>query len=337
MPYTPSDTPLVEARIGADLDDIVSTVRAADPALRAVVLTGGFARGEGGILDGRPVNDYDIVAVRAVGTPAPYRAVRAKLEARLGLHVDLAPVAAWRLRWVPRSIFWYETALRGRVLWGAPVLEPMRARMAQGVHRGEALRLLANRAAGLLLVSEEASPFLRSIQAAKALLASGDALLLAQGKFAPSQLERRPLLETLPGAPLEADRWLAWAYEFKRDSRAWNRVDPGAAWRAARKSLLDAVPAALQLAGFASLEAYARSDTVAGRLAYQLRVRRVAGARRWVTHPTGRLRVATLCLLGASVGGRVPRAAAQNLLGAMARKVADPLELLAGLRGATLQ
>ncbi|HEX2065583.1 MAG TPA: nucleotidyltransferase domain-containing protein, partial [Candidatus Thermoplasmatota archaeon] len=168
MPYSRHDTPEVVRRIEADLQAVTSSLRKADPHVRALVLTGGFARGEGTVLAGEPQNDYDFVALRGVGPPrVPYEALRHRLEARLGLHVDLAPVPVWRLRWTAPSIFWYETALRGRTLWGEELLHKVPTRTPQAIHPGEGLRLLVNRAAGLLLCTEERDAHKVRIQAAK--------------------------------------------------------------------------------------------------------------------------------------------------------------------------
>src|SRR5688500_13331781 len=99
MTYTTHDTPEVVRRIEGDIQHVLATVRAADPKLRSLVLTGGFARGEGALLEGAPQNDYDFVAVRSFGRPKrPYAEIRQRLEKDLGLHVDLATISRWRLR-----------------------------------------------------------------------------------------------------------------------------------------------------------------------------------------------------------------------------------------------
>ena len=86
MSYTSRDTPEVTARIDPDLAHVVAQVRKHDPALRALILTGGFARGEGMVRNGEPQNDYDFVAIRRMGkSRVPYPRIRADLEGRLGL------------------------------------------------------------------------------------------------------------------------------------------------------------------------------------------------------------------------------------------------------------
>ncbi|MEK6976216.1 MAG: hypothetical protein AABY18_07730 [Candidatus Thermoplasmatota archaeon] len=344
MPFTAHDTPAIVSRIGGDLLLIEATLRRGDPHLRALILTGGFARGEGGVRDGAPQNDYDLVAVRGFGPPrVPYARMRADLEKRLGLHVDLATVAAWRLPRVGRSVFWYETALRGRVLWGEDLLGRVPVRDPKDLDPREGLRLLANRAAGLLLATEAASEDAVRLQAAKALLASFDAELLAAGHFAPSQRERWVLFQGLLATHKVAPRLLPtvrawqWAYRFKLDPATASTRNAAEAWRTARRAILAAVPAALAHAKMGSLHAYGRGDGIADRIVYALRVHAVPGARRFVAHPTGGVRVATLRLLEASVDGQVQVADARRCMAGIARPGALPLRTLEGLRAATLQ
>ena len=344
MPYTVSDTPELVARIDADLADVVATVRKGDPRLRSLVLTGGFARGEGMVLDGAPQNDYDFVAIRSPGRPhTNYAVMRAELEARLGIHIDLAPVPAWRLRCAPRTVFWYETALRGRVLWGESLLPSIRVRSASGLARTEGLRLLVNRAAGLLLVSESRDGHAVRIQAAKAILASFDSHMLAAGHFAPSQTERWHAFQDLralalaPPALMQQQAWLEWAYRFKVDPASAPPRNHEEAWHAARRAILDAVPAALRHAGLKSLEMYGRMDGALDQVVYALRAGSLAGARRFVLNPTGTVRMATLLLLEAARDGRVRHRDARRCFSGIARVDSHPLRTLEGLRAATLQ
>jgi hypothetical protein len=346
--YTVRDTPEVVARVGRDLATVAAAVRQADPALRGLVLTGGFARGEGGVLGGVPQNDYDFVAFRGLGRPrVPYPELARRLEGELGLHVDLAPVAAWRIPWLAPSIFWYETALRGRTLAGEDLLPRVRVRSPKDLDPAEGLRLLVNRAAGLLLVTEDADPHAWRIQASKGLLAALDAHLLAAGAFAPTQVERWGRLQELrtsghgPAAVEAVRGWMEWAFRFKVDPGRAPSADATDAWAAARQAILQAVPVALRHAGLPSLDAYATREAPGGRLVdravYWRRSAGVPEARRLAAHPTGRVRVATLRLLEESPDGRVDPGRAKAAFAPLARAVGEPLRLLDGLRKATLQ
>ena len=63
----------------------------------------------------------------------PYDELRRRLQRDLGLHVDLAAVSSWRIPFLASSIFWYETALKGRVLWGVPLLHRIPVRDAKAI------------------------------------------------------------------------------------------------------------------------------------------------------------------------------------------------------------
>lgn len=345
--YTIRDTPEVVRRIEADLGLVLSEVRRADPSLRALVLTGGFARGEGSVRGGVPQNDYDLVALRGLAPPRePYAAVRARLEPRLGLHLDLQPVWAGRLRLAAPSIFWYETALRGRVLWGdRALLSRIPTRRSADIAPAEGLRMLVNRAAGLLLAAPSGDGPLLRIQASKGLLAALDAHLLALGAFAPTQRERWVLLEDLlargaaPPALAARRDWLAWAFRFKVDPDRTEGRAPREAWRAAGEAILDAVPTSLRAAGYASLAAYVADDSRAGNLLYRHRAGAVPGARRWVPHPTGRVRALTLAMLEEALRPGDGKTAAHlaGLLHAVPAGPRNHIEALRRLRDATLQ
>lgn len=342
MPYTVHDTPEVEDRIERDLDEIVTTVRQSDPALRALLLTGGFARGEGAVLDGEPQNDYDLVAVRGLGAPVGYGRLAERLEDRLGIHVDLAPISALRLRWVSGSIFWYETARRGRVLWGEDLLHRIPVTSVEDVEPDEGARLLVNRAAGILLARGEPAHE-RRIQAAKGILAALDAHLLAQGEFPPSQRERWDRYQVLrhagraPVALQQLGRWLPWAYRFKVNPEAADRPEAETACHAAADAILKALPVALEHAGLSSLAEYGRQDGLADHLYYMANAGRVPGAPRLRWNPSGRVRRATVRLLEAFRDGTLDRREARAQLDDLADPGPAPLETLRTLRGATLQ
>ncbi len=340
--YTRHDDAATVTRIEADLAEIVRVVRAGDPHACSIILTGGFARGEGAVIDGQPQNDYDLVVVHELGrSHRPYDDMVAELEARLGLHIDLARVARARLPYVGATIFWYETALRGRRIWGDEVLHLIPVRPATRIRRTEGLRLLVNRAAGLLLHMDD-GPDARRLQACKALLAAMDARLLAQGDFPPSQTERWHAFRAAheagsAGSALAAmESWLAWAYEYKTDPTEAQAMDADTVWRVAAHAILAAVPVALAHAGLPSLEAYGRSDGLVSRLHFIRNATQVAGAKRFARHPTGTLRVATLHLLEAALRG-------DTLQADELRHLADPdrqrstLQLLDALRGPVMQ
>ncbi len=342
--YTIDDTPAVVARIERELSHIVDVVKRADPHLDSLVLTGGFARGEGATLDGAPQNDYDLIAIRSFGRPKrPYPHVKQELEATLGMHIDLATVAKWRLGWVAPSIFWYETALRGRILAGPDRLAKIPIQEAGRIDPKEGLRLLVNRSAGLLFATESTDDNEWRLQAAKALLAALDAWMLTTGTFAPSHRERWTHASALhrqgalPPDVLAHWPWLQWAYQSKVDPAHAAPRDPKDAWRAAAQAIHTTLPHALRHAGLESIEEYGRVGSLVERFRYFLAAGHVPGADRLAPHPTGSVRVATLRLLKASLDGVVPPDAARTHLEPLAKVDGRPLGTLETLRGATAQ
>ena len=296
------------------------------------------------MLEGKPQNDYDLIAMRGLrASRVPYGELGARLTKDLGLHVDLAPVSAWRLPFVGRSIFWYETALKGKVLWGDDILHRIPVKGVRDIGRAEGLRLLVNRAAGLLLATGMKVPHAIRIQAAKALLAALDAQLLAVGVFPPSHTERWVALQRMRESgtakgPLAGDTaWFEWAFRFKVDPATAEERSADTAWRAARRALLDAVPTALRHAGLKSIASYARRDGIVDHLIYHQRSALLPGAKRWAMNPTGRVRLATIRLLEATPDGEVNLHAARRALRGLVPCDKEPLEALEAVRGATLQ
>jgi predicted nucleotidyltransferase len=324
--FTLDPEPEGERRIRRDLRLIRETVRKRDPSLRGLILTGGFARGEGTVVDGMPQNDYDLVAVRR-GTRSHFYADMAdELQAQVGLHIDLAPVWEPRLRFVAGSIFWYETANRGCIIEGdASLLRRIPVRHPTQIAPAEAVRLLANRAAGLLLCGKSAEEM--RIQASKALLGALDAQLLSRGIFPPSNRERWATYNRLAGcgiAPLPQHA------AFKTRPAHAADVEPAQMTTTAGQAILTSLPGALRFAGYADLAEYERSGTWVERAQYWRNARRCSVSRlEW--HPGTKLRADTFRMLAAKVAGRRPHAPR------MARASSDPIQALRNLRDATCQ
>jgi predicted nucleotidyltransferase len=212
-----------EERVREDVAQITEAVRASmGDRLVALVLVGSYARGEGGVVQSpkgpRAFNDYDLLCVLdarpTAGQRAALRSLGALLEERREVSVDLWPITRADIARAQKTLFWLDVAMGGaRVLYGDErVLDPVRAMGERDVPLDEAGRLLANRAAGLALsrlalrgqrarpASERAAnastgsrwaePLVVSRHTHKAVLACGDALLLATRRYA-SALQRR--------------------------------------------------------------------------------------------------------------------------------------------------
>lgn len=270
-------------RIRADLGYVADAIASADPHARALVLTGGFSRGEGTVRDDAPVNDYDLVCVRSrPGGGALYRALSDRLTAELGLHIDLMPIWKPRLRVVGRKLFWLDLRLGGRVIAGdAAALAGLRTFPPSALAGDEAARLLGNRAAGLLLSlpphDGPEDPQQRDLQATKAILAAMDATLIAQGQYAARMRDRLALTKEHPDHALFATA-VAWKLHGHADL-------PTDYWDQATRCLLRAVDAT---------GARGVRDTATAHAFHALR------ARRFRLEPSRRVREAAWDLLAGS-------------------------------------
>jgi hypothetical protein len=220
--YTLAGPDEVERRIAADQQRVTDEVAdlLGPPRLVALVLAGGYGRGEGGYRWAGgvavPYNDYDyFVVVRDCGVRRLRRlrrdlhALGERLGREFGLEVDFAVLAAERLA---------ELKWRHRVLTGdARALEPIASPPVSELPLAEFSRMMLNRGALLLLNARELATgaavrargcerFLRYLS--KGLLAAGDARLAASGRYHPSVDERARRLRELPWTGDGRERFL---------------------------------------------------------------------------------------------------------------------------------
>jgi len=198
---------------------IASGVRGLLPArkIEAILLAGGYGRGEGGVLVSgggqRPYNDIEFyVALRGSRhlNEARYGRrleVLAEILSHLaGIEVEFKVTSLAELERRPVSMFTYDLASGNRLLWADdPAAFPglwKHHLQAEAIPATEATRLLMNRCTGLLLararlgaapLSATDADFVRR-NIAKAQLACGDALLTARGLYHWSCRERHARL-----------------------------------------------------------------------------------------------------------------------------------------------
>jgi hypothetical protein len=186
--------------------------------LQAVVLGGGYGRGEGGVLrteaGDRPYNDlefYILLRGSRLWNDRKFRHVLEGLADGLspeaGLHVEFKIDSLRRLRHSPVSMFSYDLIAGHRLVHGPSTLFQDCAHHldASRIPLSEAIRLLFNRCTGLLLVQEMLStPAVSRLDRdfvtrniAKAKLALGDAVLTAGGQYHWSCRERHTRLKRL--------------------------------------------------------------------------------------------------------------------------------------------
>ena len=226
-PFTECREPELEERIAKDLDRIrAALLEPLGDSLVALLLGGGFGRGEGGgIRDsaGRwaPYNDYDLVAV-VRGVPrwrlgrlrGELTALAGRLEGELGVEVELWPLPSEELPGLPFTMMWCELfaahrliAGEGAALAGVPPMPPADLPLIEGT------RYLTNRAALLLWArAEEMAPGRVWKFVHKAWLAAGAAVLAGNRSFTVGYGARQRALEqlgaaggrpVLPGLPVE--------------------------------------------------------------------------------------------------------------------------------------
>ncbi|UCC14688.1 MAG: hypothetical protein JSW21_01645 [Gammaproteobacteria bacterium] len=217
--YTLDGPPGAEHRIANDQAIIGAAVRDAVSSthLVALVLAGGYGRGEGGYrLNGDaflPYNDYDYFVIVRGGRSAARQATATlselahRLEAQIGVEVDFAVLRQSRLRRLDFTLMYAELRHGHKVVMGDPdVLARMPSMPVEDVPLSEFSRLMLNRGSLLLMnrqVLQQGGP--RDDQALecfgryldKALLACADARLAAAGRYHPSYMIKRQRLDSL--------------------------------------------------------------------------------------------------------------------------------------------
>jgi hypothetical protein len=177
--------------------------------LRAIVLTGSLARGEGTFRaegDGwRLLGDAELFLVFRDGVAVPpadevktlARMVEARLADTVTSAVSLTPVQAAYFRRLRPSIFAYELRACGDVLWGDPtVLSAVPAFEPGDIPLEDAWRLVANRMVEYLeIVDELSEPRLREgtaghYRTVKLYVDLATSLLVFAGQYAPTYRER---------------------------------------------------------------------------------------------------------------------------------------------------
>jgi hypothetical protein len=196
--YTLKGSTELDARIDIHLEHIVKTV---SPHCDAVILLGGYGRGEGTPFikpDGAqaPFNDYDLVViVDTVNKPVRlyFQSLEQQLSEDLGLPVDLCPYQHSQLSSREFSLLNYEMKYGHKVLWGDDhTLDAMPNYTLDSIPLSEGSRLLLNRGKLLLDIqqrltepnpqtAEERIRFIKFIFKVK--LAFGDCALLAARNY----------------------------------------------------------------------------------------------------------------------------------------------------------
>ncbi len=236
--------------------------------LEAVLLGGGYGRGEGGVLklfDGdHPYNDLEFFVMVKGGSvwsldrkygPALHE-IGERMSPDAGLDVEFKIFSLPRLRQASVNMFYYDLVARSRWILGEEkMLHGCEHHLnAKSIPLHEATRLLMNRTSGLLFSKDKLNLSTRSEfdkdfigrNLSKLDLAFGDVVLTSQGLYHWSCIERKRRLETelqerANNYPADFQQLLQpyqIAVEFKQhptrsDSTTWEQLE--SAWEQRRQ------------------------------------------------------------------------------------------------------
>jgi rhamnosyltransferase len=218
--FTLDGSDALENHLAQTCEKVLAGVRALVPGdkLEALVLGGGYGRGQGGVLKSgsgdAPYNDLEFYVFtrgnRVLNERRyhqPLQELGERLSADAGLHVEFKVDSLARLRRSPVTMFSYDLVSGHRTLLGSENIFDgcEHHRDAAKIPLAEATRLLFNRGTGLLLAKEllrkpqltvdDADFIGRNL--AKAQLALGDTILVAAGKYHWSCRQRQNALDEL--------------------------------------------------------------------------------------------------------------------------------------------
>jgi hypothetical protein len=227
MRFTLDGTDAIEGRIARDMDVIRDAALEAvgEESLRALILGGGYGRGEGGVyvVDGeeRVYNDYDLFVVvpftsrkRRNWVSSQLAGVKAAVEPGCGIHVDFGPpMPESDLASQPYELMFMELKAGHHVLHGPEqILDGLPEYDESSPPLDEGARLFMNRGVGLLmaemllregreLTQEEHEFSVRNMY--KAMMAMGDGVLFVQQNYDPSYVVRQERVQSTPALDVE--------------------------------------------------------------------------------------------------------------------------------------
>jgi hypothetical protein len=238
----------LEAQLAAIGEEVLTAIRRIVPErkLEAVMLGGGYGRGEGGVLKteagDEPYNDLEFyICARGnrLRNERRYRGLLGnqaeELSRAAGVEVEFKITSLAHLRQCPVSMFSYDLIMGHRWLRGDDRLLQGcdHHREADRIPLSEATRLLMNRGSGLLFARQrlQRQPFtaddadFAGRNLAKAQLAFGDAVLAAMGQYHWSCPRRHARLQALTATDNppwldEVRRHHACGVEFKLHPRS---------------------------------------------------------------------------------------------------------------------
>lgn len=204
--FTVYDDNKIDEAINNDLKIIIECITS-KIKVKAIILGGGFGRGEGGVLiDGKkisPVNDYDLFLIVSDDFEDDLRHLSAKLARKIGIRlIDLITIKESLLSELPNSQIFYDLKYGGQVLWGNNVLKEINEFKHGNIEISSAKTLLLNRLIcaieaysekykNRILTNEE--KFFIVNQTSKVILACVEALLIINKKYHHMYAERKKI------------------------------------------------------------------------------------------------------------------------------------------------
>jgi len=262
--YTEHRDPEIDRIIGGQINEAASRI-VADVRPDALVLLGGYARGEGSVMLGPggpiPMGDYDFLIISKYPRPPPRFRWAEAMRKRFNLQYEIDATSTWKplLRLAGRRIYFYELKFGSRVLAGdRSVLGLIPIADASEIDLSEGPSVLSNRLISLTttfnpayidadLGQDEGLGRHIVFQAVKSILACGESLLLLSRQYHFSYRERSrrfahlfrkdfPLLRSRdPG--LEEAYLRATEFKMKPDMRLYrNPID---AWFEAKRHSIE--------------------------------------------------------------------------------------------------
>jgi len=260
--YTIHTDPRVDSTISLHIDEARRGLLAQVDDALAIVLHGGFARGEGSVkIESNritPLGDYDFLIVTRYLHRAASAVGMDDVAKRLGIdHIDVEKLWWALLPFAGKRIFWYDLKFGGRVIFGdEKVLRLIPIKSSKEIDLQEGIGLMFNRLEGMLrrfdpeFLSTRPSKSEKErlvLEPIKGILACGDSLLVLRHMYHYSYQHRlstlkaihkdRDLSSVSPGLVDDFEK----ATCFKLSPHFDEYQDPLELWFVARKHLLNTI------------------------------------------------------------------------------------------------
>jgi hypothetical protein len=227
----------VEAEIEALVRRAGELVEASLPrgAYRALLLTGGYGRGEGGVERRggveRPHNNLDFLLITPGWGGSRQVTLKRELDRLFqplveagGVGIDTGVIGEWKLRTAPCLVRWFDLRFGHKTVLGDPRLVPSLTRFRkEAIDPADALALLVNRSS-LLVINDmllargalgdaDRKAIVKNVM--KAIIGYGDAYLFAFGLYDVSYAEKQRRMRSLRLAPALLRELYEEAVEFR--------------------------------------------------------------------------------------------------------------------------